>query len=391
MDLKEHIRNLGDFGYARPPGSANEKAAAGYLQEQFGILGLEVGKIQYPVLQAYSWFYALNYFLYLLAVMLFPARPIYAVFLTALATMFLRLDLYIWPTISRLLAFRGNSQTILGIKKAYEETRHTVLLTVSMDSRKGYYLSAGLRSWIIRLEYISGVLRSFQLLFLLAGSILARFSLVFWVRLTWMATWPGAILLWLLFYLELRRWLNGSWHSTVNDNDSSLALLLGVAETLKEQPFQHCDVVLAALGGDRDASLGMHNLLSGPYADWQKDVDIINLEAVGGGKLRLLSREGLSRPIPAQEELLDLGELIAENFETELLISEKATKRTSAAVARSKGFSAITLVGLDKDGLPCNFTQTRNRQEKFDLIEEERLQSVRNFVLKMIALIDHQL
>lgn len=391
MELKEHIRELSAFGFARPPASEAEEAAGSYLEENFINYGLETGRIVYPVLKNYSWFNVLTYFLYILAIMVFPSAPLIAVLITAMASFLMRLDLYLWPAISRFFAWKNRSFSIVGRKKASEESRHTILITASMDSRKGYYLSAGLRSWITKLEYISGLSRTLQLLALTAGAVLSQFSITFWVRISWMVTWPGSILLWLLFYLELRRWFNGSWHSTVNDNDSSLAVLLGLADRLREVEFQHCDVVLAALGGDRDAGVGMHNLLSSLPSVWQKNTDIINLEAVGGGKLRWLGREGLSRPIPASEELLDLGELIARGLETELLVSERLTRRTSGAVARSRGYAAITLMGMDKDGLACNFTQTVNRVEKFALVSEEQMVAVREAILSMIALTDHQL
>jgi hypothetical protein len=390
MVLKEHIEFLSAHIGIRPPASQAETNAAGYMEQRFSEQGLETGGAEFPALRNYAWLYVIGYLLYLFAVMLFPSQPLGALFITVLAMLLFRLDVYLWPKFSYLLAGKRKSRFVVGRKRAYEESRHIIIITTSLDSRKGYAMGAGLRSSILRMEYFSGFLRTLQLVALLAGVVLNLFSMTFWVRICWMLTWPGSLLFLLLFSLELRRWLNGSWLTTVNDNDSSLAVLLGIAERLRERPFQHCDVVLAALGADRDAHLGMHHLLASLEPDWCSATDIINLEAVGGGRLRFLSREGLSRPIPATEDLLDLGQLIAQSLNMELQATDRHTRRTSGAVARSRGYRSLTLMGMDRDGLPSHFSEVRKRSDKLDLIQEEQLENVVTTLLHMIQMIDHQ-
>ena len=390
MALKEHIDFLSSHFGVRPPGSHAEENAAAYMEQRFSELGLETGTATFPALRNYAWYYAFGYFLYIFSVMLFPSQPIWATIFTFCAMLLFRLDVFLWPKLSFLLSHRRKSRFVVGRKKALEESRQIMIVTTSMDSRKGYAMGGGLRASILRLEFFAGILRTVQLVAFLIASVLSFFSMTFWVRVLWMVTWPGSLLFLLLFSLEFRRWINGSWLTTVNDNDSSLAVMLGMADSLRERTFQHCDVVFAVLGGDRDAHLGMHHLLASLEPDWRSTTDIINLEAVGGGKLRFLSREGLSRPIPATEDLLDLGQLIGESLNMELQISDRHTRRTSASVARSKGYRSVTLMGMDKDGLPYHFNEARKRNEKLDLMQEDQLNNVVNTVLHMIQMIDHQ-
>lgn len=390
MAMKASIEFLSSHFGIRPPASQAEENATTYMEQRFSEHGLETGVALFPAMRNYAWYYVIGYLFYIIAVMLFPSQPFLALFVTFLGMVLFRIDIYLWPKLSALFSGKHESRFVVGRKRAYDESRHIFIISTSLDSRKGYAMGGYLRSSILRLEFFSGFLRTLQLFALLVGVILSFFSMTFWVRICWMITWPGSILFLLLFSLELRRWINGSWLTTVNDNDSSLAVLLGVADRLREKPFQHCDVVLAALGADRDAHLGMHHLLASLEPEWRSATDIINLEAVGGGRLRFLSREGLSRPIPATEELLDLGQLIAQSLNMELQATDRHTRRTSGAVARSKGYRSLTLMGMDRDGLPCHFNEVRKRSDKLALIQEEQLENVVTTLLHMIQMIDHQ-
>ena len=77
-----------------------------------------------------------------------------------------------------------------------------MIVTTSMDSRKGYAMGGGLRASILRLEFFAGILRTVQLVAFLIASVLSFFSMTFWVRVLWMVTWPGSLLFLLLFSLE---------------------------------------------------------------------------------------------------------------------------------------------------------------------------------------------
>jgi len=390
MALKNHIEFLTNKIGVRPPSSQAERNASVYIENQFKERGLETGTLVYPALRNYSWYYAVAYFLYPLAVMIYPSRPWLAAILTFLATLFCRLDLYLWPGIVRAFAGSKMSQTVLGRKPAYEESRQIIFITASYDSRKSYAVGTFINHYYYRLILISDILRSVQFIALTSGAVFTIFSLTHWSRIVWCITWPGSLLLTVMMALELHRWLSGVWLSTINDNDSSVAVLIGLAEELKQRPCQHCDVILAALGSERDANLGMHKLLSLIEKGLRSTTDIINLEAVGGGKLRILGREGISRPIPATDDLIDLGYMIAKGLNMEFQETEQVMIRTSGAIARSRGFRSVSLMGIDSDGLPCNFRETSKRSEKMALVKEEKLIGVVDIIMQMIHLIDQQ-
>lgn len=390
MALKDHIEFLTNKVGVRPPASQAERNASVYIENQFKEHGLETGALVYPALRNYSWYYAVAYSLYPLAVMIYPSQPWFAVTLTFLATLFWRLDLYLWPAIVRTFAGSKKSQTILGRKPAYEESRQIIFITAAYDSRKSYALGSFVNHYYYRLILIGDILRSIQLLALTSGAVFTIFSMTRWSRIVWCITWPGSLLLTILMAMELRRWLSGIWASTINDNDSSIAVLIGLAEELQQRPCQHCDVILAALGSDRDANLGMHKLLSLIEKELHSTTDVINLEAVGGGKLRILGREGISRPIPATDDLIDLGYMIAKGLNMEFQETEQIILRTSGAIARSRGFRSISLMGIDSDGLPCNFRETSKRSEKLAFVKEEKLIGVVDVIMQMIHLIDQQ-
>ena len=390
MALKDHIEFLTNKVGVRPPASQAERNASVYIENQFKEHGLETGALVYPALRNYSWYYALAYLIYPLAVMIYPSRPWLAAALTFLATLLWRLDLYLWPGIVRTFAGAKKSQAILGRKPAYEESRQIIFITAGYDSRKSYALGPRISQYYYRLILTGDILRSVQLFALTGGAIFTIFAMTRWSRILWCITWPGSLLLTMMMALELHRWLSGLWLSTVNDNDSSIAVLIGLAEELQQHPCQHCDVILAALGSDRDANLGMHKLLSLIEKELRSTTDVINLEAVGGGKLRILGREGISRPIPATDDLIDLGYMIAKGLNMEFQETEQSVLRTSGAIARSLGFRSVSLMGIDSDGLPCNFRETTKRSEKLTAVKEDKLIGVVDVITQMIHLIDQQ-
>ncbi|MCE5196678.1 MAG: hypothetical protein LLG09_06070 [Negativicutes bacterium] len=390
MALTDHVEFLTNKVGVRPPASQAERNASVYIENQFKEHGLETGTLVYPALRNYSWYYALAYLIYPLAVMIYPSRPWLAVALTFLAALLWRLDLYLWPGIVRIFAGSKKSQAVLGRKPAYEESRQIIFITAGYDSRKSYALGPRINRYYYRLILMGDILRSVQLLALTGGAVFTIFAMTRWSRILWRITWPGSLFLTLMMALELHRWLSGLWLSAVNDNDSSIAVLIGLAEELQRQPCQHCDVILAALGSDRDANLGMHKLLTLVEKELRSTTDVINLEAVGGGKLRILGREGISRPIPATDDLIDLGYMIAKGLNMEFQETEQSVLRTSGAIARSRGFRSVSLMGIDSDGLPCNFRETTKRSEKLAAVKEEKLSGVVDVIAQMIHLLDQQ-
>ena len=76
MALKDHIEFLSAHIGIRPPASQAEANASLYMEQRFAEQGLETGGANFPALRNYAWYYGLGYFLYILAVLLFPSQPI---------------------------------------------------------------------------------------------------------------------------------------------------------------------------------------------------------------------------------------------------------------------------------------------------------------------------
>ncbi len=143
-----------------------------------------------------------------------------------------------------------------------------------------------------------------------------------------------------------------------NHNASGVAALLGLAEKLQAHPIEEIDVWIAATGSHESWMAGMRHLLSDRTLD-RSQTWIVNLEGVGGGTLHYLEREGFMHALHPDPELVKLaGEL---RVGRPVRAGALRAIPTAAHVPLMRGMKAITLMGLDRDGMPPCWNQIADR------------------------------
>ena len=151
---------------------------------------------------------------------------------------------------------------------------------------------------------------------------------------------------------------NGEDIRGANNNASGAAALLGLAEKLAANPIEDADIWIAATGSHEAWMAGLRNLLSDRSLK-KKQTWLLNLESVGNGTLHFLKAEGFMHALPADKTLLTIAEKLCVGRPVRPGVLRAIP--TAAHIPLMRGMKAMTLMGLDRDGLPAYWNQVGDR------------------------------
>lgn len=134
-----------------------------------------------------------------------------------------------------------------------------------------------------------------------------------------------------------------------NFNASGVAALLRLAAHFREQPVETADVWLVATGSHESWMAGMHRLLTTQPID-KRNTFILNLEGVGAGALHYCTGENLLYHAHASKSMVAAAGAVAGAYGATAAVQDVIPSEAHLALAR--GYQAITVMGLDEDGLP---------------------------------------
>ncbi len=167
-----------------------------------------------------------------------------------------------------------------------------------------------------------------------------------------------------------------------NSNASGVAALLQVAARMAEVPPENADVWIVATGSNESWMSGMRHLLASHRLS-KPQTYVVNLEAVGVGKLHYLEREGLLHACHADPELRAAAAAVSEHHGA-TAASMRAVP-TAAHVAHARGFKTMTVMGLDEQGLPAHWNWFTDRVTEVD---EEAIANAAGFVSDILYHMD---
>jgi hypothetical protein len=151
---------------------------------------------------------------------------------------------------------------------------------------------------------------------------------------------------------------NGEDIRGANNNASGAAALLGLAEKLAANPIEDADIWIAATGSHEAWMAGLRNLLADRSLK-KKQTWLLNLESVGNGTLHYLRSEGFMHALPADQTLVGIAEKLSVGRPVRAGILRAIP--TAAHIPLMRGMKAMTLMGLDRDGLPAYWNQIADR------------------------------
>ncbi len=177
----------------------------------------------------------------------------------------------------------------------------------------------------------------------------------------------------------------GSWENFGDDDDAgwkggAVGLMLGEPEreTVSQTVSRIRETVLAvadrdlldkeiwfvATGAEEVGTVGMQAFLS-EHGPSLKGAFIINLDNLGAGDLSWISAEGMARLRPSDRRLQFLARRVSRERSIDVKTSAFKGLSTDASAALARGYSAGTLMGLER-GVPVNWHWKTDTSENVD-------------------------
>jgi hypothetical protein len=381
----EHVRHLSlDIG---PRGSttAAEAAAAAYA---WGVLDkLELSpRIQRFTSAASLWRpFALAVTLALLAVAVYPlagsATAILATLLvaTALVSAYLELNFTTNP-IRWLLPKRPSQNVWAVIPAAGTPTRRLVLIGHLDTHRTPFVFRSPLHLKVFQVLVAAGFASMAALVLLyIAGSIIES-DIIYLISLA-----PAALLI--LNLIMTVQPDTTPYTPGANDNASGAALVLALAERLKDEPLANSEVWAVNSGCEEVGYYGATAFLR-EHRKELKEAYFIALDTVAGPGSGpcYITREGMTRPYRSDPGLVALADQIAAD-RPDLGAYSKVMRlgSTEGAIGIKNGLPSLTFVNLRPDGvLPF----WHRPDDVFENVDADVLARTQAFVWELLQRID---
>ncbi len=349
MDLpSKHVLDLSKRIGARGAGSDGEKAAASYVLRTMSEFDAEVD-VDVETFSSWKSDEHAIIIVYLAAVLAYSAFQLnYVLSLALAATAFLvfQMETYSWGVLSRLLP-RSSASNIIGKVHPAQSPLQTVLVVANYDSAKSSPLGRPGLARAHRVLYIISFV-CITLIGLLAitglgGSLLKiPEDAIFQI---WLSFAPFPAYLLVLSVLMLWGESRGLYTAGANDNASGVGVMLSVLHTIAANPLEKTAVWGVATARGAAGGRGMVALLK-RHRRTLKNAFIINLDHVGRGATKVITREGVMLGFRASRKLTRLALKAAEGSVGLKIEKGKCrVKKSDAMVSRARGYRSLTIGG----------------------------------------------
>lgn len=351
----------------RPPGSAYERRAAGYVIERLQQLGVPAALLPVRVPRGFGLIYATIFAIAALSVPLAWFSETLGLVLSVVALILAALEVTGRPALSLLAATRSSHNVLgliapdRGLAPDEADRLRRVVLTAHLDTaRSGWLSQQPIVGWLRPLALL--VAAAMVLLPVLQAIALATPSRIPW----YLSLAPLAVLVGAIVFL-LQREIRGVPVAGANDNASGVAALLGVAAALQRRRPRNLEVWLLFTAGAEAGGAGMRQFLRENRFDLDRTY-FVNLDSVGAGTVRYSRGEGLLLLQRSSPVLLRIaGEVAREHPEWGLRPQTHRLPATDQSVILTYGYQAIGLFAADGHGLIPNWQQTSDIPERVDI------------------------
>lgn len=381
----EHVRHLSlDIG---PRGSTTtaEATAAAYAWSVLDKLGLS------PRMQRFTsgtsqWRpFALAITLALLAVAVYPlagrATAILATVLaaTTLTSAYLELN-FITNPVRWLLPKRPSQNVWTVIPAAGTPTRRLVLMGHLDTHRTPFVFRSPLHLKVFRVLVTAGFASMAALVLLYIAGSIVQSDIIYLVSLA------PAVLLILDLIMTVQPDMT-PYAPGANDNASGAAVVLTLAERLKDEPLANTEVWAVNSGCEEVGCYGAAAFLR-EHREELGDACFIALDSVAGPGSGpcYITREGMTRPYRSDPGLVALaGQIAADRPELGAYSSTLPFGFTEGAIAIKNGLPSLTFVNLRPDGVLPHWHRP---DDTFENVDADVLARTQAFVWELLQRID---
>ena len=305
-----------EFG-PRPPGSDAERRAGKHLAARLEALGREVETESFDVWPAWASGYAINAAVAIVGSVVSVYSAPLGTGLVLLATILTFLDLAgISPTTRRLLGRRASQNVI----SWGDRDKDGAVLVVA------HYDSGPARTRPLRPMFIA-------MLVMLACCVL-RVPGMSGTALTIVQFIPTVVLI--VYIALLLDVILSPAAPGENDNASGVGVVLRLAERLDE--LEYFGVHVLFTGSQKAMAQGMRAFLKAHRKEFPEDTVVLNVDAVGGGEVRLTKKEGPLLAVGSSEQLTGA-------VDVETITNREPSDGYAAASAR---LAAVTVTGTEE-------------------------------------------
>ncbi len=142
------------------------------------------------------------------------------------------------------------------------------------------------------------------------------------------------------------------------------------------------EVWFVALGSEIGSNSGMRAFLDA-HKDELDGAVIVNLQALGAGKMSLIDTEGTLLPVKPSSRVKRFMRQAAERSKVSYGIAQLLSVETPASFAIRRGYQAFSIVGV-KDGKPAYYAENDDVLENID---PKTLKDASSFVLELLKVI----
>ena len=152
-----------------------------------------------------------------------------------------------------------------------------------------------------------------------------------------------------------------------NDNLTSIAVLVAIAEALRERPVPGLRVLLVSTGAEEANQEGMLAFGRRHFASLPRETTtFLALEMLGSGRLTLVEGEGFLRMYDYPEAFRDELAAAAESVGLPLQRGLRTTYASDALIPRRSGYQCGMLCSLDEYMLPSEYHKPTDTPDRLD-------------------------
>ena len=360
----EHVRALSvDLG-PRPSTRDGERKGAEYARHQFLKLGLNPAWETFRSARSIFLPHLIGSGLMLIAFAIYPLNGRLTAVTAALVSILVVItgiqELGFQDNFYRLIVPKGESQNVHAVIPPAGEHRQDLVLVGHLDTQRTPFF---FRSTTLVKTYV--ILTTIFIIAYIVQAVLYSLSIFFTWSWVWYATIPTAISAVLLAITFIQA-DSTPFTAGANDNDTSVGIVLTLAEYFMQNPLRNTRVLAVCTGCEEVQHYGMIDFYE-RHRKELKNPKALVFEMLGCAGPTWLTKEGIIVPFKADPDLVEMMEKLAvEHPEWEAHASQVSGGNTEMADAVRFDVPAISIIGLNKEGFAPYWHQRADTFDKMD-------------------------
>lgn len=215
-------------------------------------------------------------------------------------------------------------------------------------------------------------------------------TLVFIIKAFGGGTWLLSIIFNVIAVLALGasilmlQWEFSPYTAGANDDLSGVITVLGIAEKVARENYNDIEFYFLVTGAEESHCNGMRAFLRHHKDEVDKDTAyFINIECVGGGKLKYVTEEGFIVMQQHHHTLIQLCETVARKYRLDFQPAVTVA-HSDSIVPLASGYKSIGIIALNEYYLPTNYHTRKDTEENLDY---KVIDEAEDTILKIVSMI----